>query len=94
MINGMHALIYSTDPEADRAFLRDVLGWSFVEDHPGWLIFRLPPGEVGVHPLDPGEPAVARALPHVRRRARDGAGAVGEGRDASRARSRTPGSAC
>ena len=44
MINGMHALIYSTDPEADRAFLRDTLGWSFVEDHPGWLIFRLPPG--------------------------------------------------
>ena len=46
MINGMHALIYSTDPEADRAFLRDGLGWSFVEDHPGWLIFRLPPAEV------------------------------------------------
>jgi predicted enzyme related to lactoylglutathione lyase len=52
----MHALIYSTDPEADRAFLRDSLGWSFVEDHPGWLIFRLPPGEVAVHPLDAGEP--------------------------------------
>ena len=51
----MHALLYSTDAAADRAFLRDVLGWSFVEDHPGWLIFALPPGEVGVHPLDPGE---------------------------------------
>jgi predicted enzyme related to lactoylglutathione lyase len=55
VINGMHALLYSTDPEADRSFLRDVLGWSFVEDHPGWLIFALPPAEVGVHPLDPGE---------------------------------------
>jgi predicted enzyme related to lactoylglutathione lyase len=55
VINGMHALLYSTDPEADRAFLRDVLGWSFVEDHPGWLIFALPPGEVGVHPLEEGE---------------------------------------
>jgi predicted enzyme related to lactoylglutathione lyase len=55
MINGMHALVYSTDAEADRAFLRDVLGWSFVEDHPGWLIFALPPAEVGVHPLGPGE---------------------------------------
>jgi len=55
VINGMHALIYSTDPEADRAFLRDSLGWSFVEDNPGWLIFRLPPGEVAVHPLDPGD---------------------------------------
>jgi predicted enzyme related to lactoylglutathione lyase len=51
----MHALMYSTDPEADRTFLRDVLGWSFVEDHPGWLIFALPPAEVGVHPLNPGE---------------------------------------
>lgn len=50
----MHALIYSTDPEGDRAFLRDSLGWSFVEDHPGWLIFRLPPAEVAVHPLDAG----------------------------------------
>ena len=55
MINGTHALIYSPDPDADRAFLRDTLGWSFVEDHPGWLIFRLPPGEVGVHPADPGD---------------------------------------
>jgi predicted enzyme related to lactoylglutathione lyase len=55
VINGIHALMYSTDPEADRAFLRDVLGWTFVEDHPGWLIFALPPAEVGVHPLDPGE---------------------------------------
>jgi catechol 2,3-dioxygenase-like lactoylglutathione lyase family enzyme len=51
VINGMHALIYSADAEADRAFLRDVLGWPFVEDNPGWLIFALPPGEVGVHPL-------------------------------------------
>jgi predicted enzyme related to lactoylglutathione lyase len=51
----MHALIFSTDAEADRAFLRDVLGWSFVEDHPGWLIFALPPAEVGVHPLGRGE---------------------------------------
>lgn len=50
----MHALLYSSDAEADRAFLRDTLGWSFVEDNPGWLIFRLPPGEIGVHPLDPG----------------------------------------
>jgi predicted enzyme related to lactoylglutathione lyase len=56
MINGIHALVFSTDPAADRAFLRDTLGWSFVEDHPGWLIFALPPGEVGVHPLNPGEP--------------------------------------
>jgi predicted enzyme related to lactoylglutathione lyase len=51
VINAVHALVYSADAEADRVFLRDVLGWPFVEDHPGWLIFKLPPGEVGVHPL-------------------------------------------
>jgi predicted enzyme related to lactoylglutathione lyase len=51
VINAVHALLYSADADADRAFLRDVLGWPFVEDHPGWLIFKLPPGEVGVHPL-------------------------------------------
>ena len=56
MINAVHALVYSADADADRAFLRDVLGWPFVEDHPGWLIFKLPPGEVGVHPLDEGGP--------------------------------------
>ena len=55
MITAMHALVYSADADADRAFLRDVLGGPFVEDEPGWLIFRLPPGEVGVHPLGGGD---------------------------------------
>jgi predicted enzyme related to lactoylglutathione lyase len=54
MISGIHVLIYSRDPAADRAFLRDVLGWDkFVvdpESDPGWLIFKLPPAELGVHP--------------------------------------------
>lgn len=45
-------LMYSTDATADRAFLRDVLEFGYVEDHPGWLIFKLPPAEVGVHPTD------------------------------------------
>lgn len=52
MINGLHLLLYSRDPDADRAFLRDVLGWPFVENGAGsgWLIFKAPPTEVGVHP--------------------------------------------
>lgn len=53
MINAVHVLIYSRDPAADRAFLRDVLGWPHVEhaeSEPGWLIFKLPPAELGVHP--------------------------------------------
>ena len=53
MITSIHALIYSDDAPATRAFLRDVLGWPFVEDvgpEPGWLIFGSGPSEVGVHP--------------------------------------------
>ena len=57
MITGMHALIYSDDATADRAFFRDVLGWPHVDDGDGWLIFALPPAEVGVHPvMGPGGP--------------------------------------
>ena len=43
MIDGGHVVIYSKDAEADRAFLRDVLKFSFVDAHGGWLIFKLPP---------------------------------------------------
>ena len=53
MINAVHALIYSDDPSATRAFLRDVLEWPSVEDpssEPGWLIFKSGPSEMGVHP--------------------------------------------
>lgn len=52
MINGAHSVIYSTDPDADRAFLRDVLELSHVDVGGGWLIFGLPPAEVAVHPAD------------------------------------------
>ena len=50
MINGAHAIIYSTDSEADRVFLRDVLKLTHVDVGHGWLIFGLPPAEVAVHP--------------------------------------------
>src|ERR1044071_7305643 len=50
MINGAHAIIYSSNAEADRAFLRDVLKLSHVDVGGGWLIFGLPPAEVAVHP--------------------------------------------
>ncbi len=50
MLTGAHSIIYSTDAEADRAFLRDVLGLPFIDSGGGWLIFALPPGEVAVHP--------------------------------------------
>jgi hypothetical protein len=50
MITGAHAIIYSTNAEADRAFLRDVLAFPSVDVGHGWLIFRLPPAEMAVHP--------------------------------------------
>ena len=56
MINGAHVIVYSSDAEADRAFIRDVLGFADVDAGNGWLIFKLPPAEVAVHPTG-GEPA-------------------------------------
>jgi catechol 2,3-dioxygenase-like lactoylglutathione lyase family enzyme len=50
MITGAHFLLYSKDPEADRAFFRDVLGFRAVDAGEGWLIFALPPAEIAVHP--------------------------------------------
>jgi hypothetical protein len=50
MITGAHCIIYSTNAEADRRFLRDVLAFSSVDAGEGWLIFALPPAEVAVHP--------------------------------------------
>jgi catechol 2,3-dioxygenase-like lactoylglutathione lyase family enzyme len=50
MISGAHAIIYSKDADADRAFLRDVLGLDYVDSGGGWLIFGLPPSEIAVHP--------------------------------------------
>ena len=52
MIIGAHSIIYSKNPEADRAFLRDVLELTNVDIGGGWLIFGLPPAEVAVHPSD------------------------------------------
>lgn len=52
MINGTHVIIYSQDADADRAFIRDVLGFPDVDAGHGWLIFKLPPAEVAVHPAD------------------------------------------
>ena len=50
MIIGAHTIVYSTNSDADRAFLRDVLGFTHVDVGHGWLIFGLPPSEVAVHP--------------------------------------------
>jgi len=54
MITGAHCILYSSDPEADRLFLRDVLHLSHVDAGDGWLIFALPPAEIAVHPAETG----------------------------------------
>jgi predicted enzyme related to lactoylglutathione lyase len=51
-IIGAHMLLYSSEPEKLRATLRDVFGWKFVDAGEGWLIFALPPSEIGVHPAE------------------------------------------
>jgi hypothetical protein len=50
MIIGAHILLHSEDPEADRAFFRDVLAFPAVDAGEGWLIFALPPAEAAIHP--------------------------------------------
>lgn len=52
MIYGSHVIMLSRDPDADRAFLADVLGFEHVDAGGGWLIFGLPPAEAAVHPAD------------------------------------------
>ena len=50
MITGVHGIIFSQDAEGVRDFFRDVLGFPSVDAGGGWLIFALPPAELGVHP--------------------------------------------
>lgn len=52
MINGAHMVVYTENAEADRAFFRDVLGFRSVDVGGGWLVFALPPSEVGFHPAE------------------------------------------
>src|SRR5512134_2224974 len=51
-ITGVHALLYTSEPDAVRSILSDVFGWRHVDSGGGWLIFALPPAELGVHPAE------------------------------------------
>src|SRR5215210_4635114 len=55
LINGAHAILYSSNADADRAFLKDVFALPNVDVGRGWLIFALPPSEVAVHPAEGNE---------------------------------------
>ena len=52
MLIGAHLLLYSTSPDADRRFFRDILEFRHVDVGGGWLIFKLPASELAVHPGD------------------------------------------
>jgi catechol 2,3-dioxygenase-like lactoylglutathione lyase family enzyme len=52
VITGVHAIVFTLDAAADRAFFRDVLGLPSVDAGGGWLIFALPPAELAAHPAD------------------------------------------
>ena len=54
MVTGIHALIFSREAEQARTFFRDVLGFKSVDAGGGWLIFALPPAELGIHPTASG----------------------------------------
>jgi catechol 2,3-dioxygenase-like lactoylglutathione lyase family enzyme len=54
VINGLHAILFSQDAGATRAFVRDVLGFPHVDAGEGWLIFALPPAELAAHPAEQG----------------------------------------
>jgi len=53
VITGAHAIVFSPQAEAARAFIADVLGFPSVDAGGGWLIFALPPAELAVHPGEP-----------------------------------------
>jgi len=61
-ITGIHAILYTRDAEADRAWLADVLGLESVDAGGGWLIFALPPAELAAHPASSEDGDVALYL--------------------------------
>jgi len=64
MIRGLHAMFYTSEPEALRAFFRDRLGFPCYDAGQGWLIFDLPQADLGCHPEDPDKGALS-GTPHL-----------------------------
>ena len=65
MIRGVHTMFYTSEPEALRAFFRDVLGFPATDVGDGWLIFDLPDAEMGCHPTEGDGSGVPSGTPHI-----------------------------
>jgi predicted enzyme related to lactoylglutathione lyase len=65
MITGVHTMFYTADPEADRAFLRDVLEMPATDVGEGWLIFDMPDAEMGFHPLESQGKTIESGTPDI-----------------------------
>lgn len=100
MITAVHTLVYADDPDAARAFFRDVLGWPHVDAHGGWLIFGSGPSELGVHPTGDGAPHheislicddLDQTMAELAARGAEFAGGVSEARFGRTARLMVPG---
>jgi predicted enzyme related to lactoylglutathione lyase len=52
MINGVHSIVFTSDADGVRDFFKNLLGFPSVDAGDGWLIFSLPPAELGIHPTD------------------------------------------
>jgi len=63
MIQGVHTMFYSSEPEQTRAFFRDKLGFPACDVGDGWLIFELPEADLGCHPAEAGE--APSGTPHI-----------------------------
>jgi hypothetical protein len=63
---GAHVLLYSPEAEKVRAVFRDVFGFRHIDAGEGWLIFALPPAELGIHPAEgEGSEAVQHSLSFI-----------------------------
>lgn len=73
---GTHLLIYSSDAQATRAALRDVFGFASIDAGDSWLIFKMPPAELGIHPTEsdgpkPGHHAISLMCGDIQATVRD-----------------------
>ena len=53
-ITGLHTIMFGTDADRIRAFLRDILEFPEVDAGGGWPIFKAPPSELAAHPSTTG----------------------------------------